>query len=151
MGLPTAAIQAGLITRYRGDSALQGLLVGSVSPNWNIFDMGAVPTRQPFPYVAVYPITSMAGAAMTMVLPAVDTWVQVSIYTQNDGVIMARGFNQARKIAQRIYTLTDRQMLDLAASGFSNFFVLFEHEQELQEPDGLTQQIAHRYKFMTQG
>jgi hypothetical protein len=146
MGLPTAEIQAALITRYRGDSTLQGLLGGSANPPGAVFDMGAVSTNTTFPYVAVFPITSQLGTAKTLALDAVDTWVQVSIYTQQ-----AQGFMQARGLAKRIYWLTNEQAVDLSASGFSNFFALFENEQQKEEDDGLTQQIVHRYKFMTQG
>jgi hypothetical protein len=148
MSLPTAEIQSGFMTRYRADATLQGLLVGSVAPTWNIFDADGVPTAQPFPYVVVQPITSNLGTAFTMGMDGVDTYVQVSVLTQTGAT---GGFGQARAIAKQIYKLTHPHPLDLSASGFSQFLLLFDDEQELPQGDGLSQMITHRYKLMTQG
>lgn len=145
MGLPTAAIEAGFITRYRADTTLQGLLVGSTSPTWNIFDAGGVLTNQAFPYVVVYPITSQSGTALAFGTDAVDSFVQVSIFTQ------AGGLSKARAIAKQIYALTHQKALDLSASGFNQFYVMFDNEQEMEESDGITQQIVLRFHLMTQG
>lgn len=145
MSLPTAAIQTALLARYRADVPLQGLLLGSSSPDWSIYDESGVPTNAPFPYVSVFPITSQSGTAICMGLDGVDTFIQVAIYTQ------AGGFAQARNIAKRIYAITHTKPLDLSASGFSQFFLLFDNEQEVPQSDGITQQIVHRYHLMTQG
>jgi hypothetical protein len=145
MSLPTAAIQTAFLARYRADAALQGLLAGSAAPTWNIFDEGGVPTNQAFPYVVVCPVTNQSGTALVMGLDGVDSFVQISIFTQHGG------FAQARAIAKRIYDLTQTKPLDLSASSFSQFFLLFDNEQEMQQQDGLTQHIAHRYQLMTQG
>lgn len=145
MGLPTAAIQTGLITRYRADVPLQGLLVGATAPTWSVFDQGGVPTNQPFPYVVLFPITSQSGEDLSFGTDAVDSFVQVSTFTQ------AGGIAKARAIAKRIYDITQERALDLSASGFSQYFILFDNEQEIPESDGITQHIAHRYKLMTQG
>lgn len=141
MGLPTAEIQTALISLLKGDTTLTTDLGGAF-----IYDIGGVPINTAFPYIACYPIMSQFGTAATMALDGVDTWVQVSVFTQTSG----GGLATARSIAKRVYTLLNRQGLTLA-NGFSNFFCLFEHEQELQESDGLTQQIVHRYHLMTQG
>lgn len=145
MAHPTAEIQTGFLTRYRADTPLQGLLTGSASPTWNIFDSGGVPTNQAFPYVVVFPITSQSGTGLVMGLDGVDSFVQVSIFTQ------AGGFAKARSIAKQIYKITHTKPLDLSASSFSQFFLMFDNEQEMEEPDGITQMIVHRYKLMTQG
>jgi hypothetical protein len=148
MSLPTAEIQAGFMTRYRADTALQGLLVGSVAPTWNIFDAEGVPVGQPFPYVVVQPITSNLGTAFVMGTDGVDTYMQVSVVTQTG---VTGGFGQARAIAKQVYKLTHPHPLDLSADGFSQFLLLFDDEQELGQGDGMTQMIVHRYKSMTQG
>ncbi|BCL83175.1 DUF3168 domain-containing protein [Ktedonobacteria bacterium brp13] len=145
MALPTGAIQTAFLSRYRADVPLQGLLVGSATPTWNIFDEGGVPTNQPFPYGVVFPITSQSGTALVMGRDGVDTYIQVSVFTQ------AGGFAQARAIIARIYYLTHQKPLDLLLSGFSQFFLMFDNEQEQQQSDGITQQIVHRYKLFTQG
>lgn len=145
MSLPTAAIQTAAITRYRADTPLQGLLVGSVSPTWSIYDQMGVPTNTVFPYLVVFPITSQIGAAIAFGLDSVDTYIQVSAYTQ------AGGFAQARAIIKRIYDITHEKAFDLSGSGFNQFSLMFDNEQEQPQQDGITQAIHHRYKLMTQG
>jgi hypothetical protein len=140
MGLPTAEIEAAAIARYRNDSTLTAQLASTTA----IFDEGAVLTGQAFPYLTVSTITSQSGTALVFGTDAVDTWLQVAVYTQ------ARGFAVGRQIAKRVYTLTQQESFSLA-DGFVNFFTLFEGEQARQQPDGLSQQVTHRYKLMTQG
>lgn len=141
MSLPTSAIQTAVISLLKGDSTLTTDLGGA-----SVYDMGGLPTNTPFPYIACYPITSQFGTAATMDLDGVDTWVQVSTYTQSGG----GGFALARTISERVYALLNRQALTLSGSA-SNFFCLFENATELQEPDGLTQQVSLRFHLMTQG
>ena len=145
MSLPTGAIQTGFITRYRADTPLQGLLTGATAPEWSIYDQNGVPTNRAFPYVVLFPITSQSGTVLSFGTDAVDTFVQISVFTQ------AGGFAQARAIMKRIYDITHEKALDLSASSFNQFFLLFDNEQESPESDGITQQIAHRYQLMTQG
>jgi hypothetical protein len=140
MGLPTAEIETAAITRYRADNTLTAQLASATA----VFDEGAVPNGQAFNYVTVSTITSQGGTALVFGTDAVDVWLQVAIYTQ------VRGFAVGRQIAKRIYQLTQQQSFSLA-DGFTNFFLLFEREQERQQSDGLSQQITHRYKLMTQG
>lgn len=144
MGLPTGEIQTALLTRYRADATLQGLLTGAVSPRWNIFDAGGVPVNQAFPYIVVFPVTSQRGTALAFGSDSVDTTIQISIFTK------ASGFSVARLIAKQVYSLTNQKKLALA-NGFNNFFVLFDNELEQPENDGLTQHIAHKYMLKTQG
>lgn len=145
MGLPVGEIQTAFITRYRGDATLQGLLVGSVAPTWNISDADAVPTNQAFPYVVVQPITAKSGTALAMGMDATDVYMQVSAFT------MSRGFAQARAIMKQIYALTNEYSFPLTG-GFSNFFTLFDNYQELDSGgvDSI-QQITARFRLMTQG
>ncbi len=144
MSLPTGEIQTALVARYRDDSTLQGLLGNPINPPGAVFDQGGVQTNQPFPYLVVYEITSISGTTLAMGQDAVDSYIQVSVFTQ------AGGLSNARAIAKQVYALTQVKPVDLSASGFAQFFVLFENEQQKEEPDGLTQQIIHRYHFMTQ-
>ncbi len=148
MSLPTGAIQTAFIARFRGDTTLQGLLTGSTTPTWNVFDGSGVPVSQSFPYVVVFPITSQSGQDLSFGTDAVDTFVQVSVFTQ---VGASGGFSQARSIAKRIYDITQEKALDLSSSGFNQYLLLFDNEQEVPQGDGITQLIAHRYKLQTQG
>jgi hypothetical protein len=148
VSLPTAEIETAFITRYRNDATLQGLLTGAVAPLYNIFDQGGVPTNQPFPYVVIFPITSQSGEALSFGTDAVDVFMQVSVCTQ---VGTSAGFAQARTIAKQIYKLTHQKALDLSGSGFNQYLLLFENEQERPPTDGITQQIIHRYRCNTQG
>lgn len=148
MTLPTPDIITAALTRYRADTTLQGLLVGSSAPLWSIFDEEGVPVNRPFPYVTVFPITSTSGTGLVMGLDGVDTWLQLAVYTQTGA---SGGFAQARGIMKQLYSLTQPKPFDLSGSGLSNFFCMFENEQETPQQDGITQQIVHRYKLMTQG
>jgi len=148
MTLPTGAIQTAFIARLRGDVTLQSLLVGSTAPTWSIFDSGGVPVGQPFPYVVLFPILSQSGEALSFGTDAVDSFVQTSVFTQ---VGASGGFSQARGIAARIYALMNENALDLSLSGFNQYLLLFDNEQEVPQADGITQMIATRWKLQTQG
>lgn len=147
MGLPTIAIQQAAISRYRADTTLQGLLAGS-TPLWNIFDENGAPTNTPFPYLVIYPISDTRGTALTYGLDAVDSIFQVSIYTQQGA---SGGLSKARQIAKRVYDTTHKKPFDLSASGFTNFFLLFQSDAVPPSPDGITQEIAMKFQLMTQG
>lgn len=148
MSLPTAAIQTAALARFRGDTPLQGLMTGAAAPVWNIYDQGGVPTNTSFPYVVMFPIMSQQGMAFAFGTDAVDTYMQVSAYTQTGA---SGGFSQARAIIKRIYDLTHKQAFDLSGSGFNQFLLLFDNEQEQEQQDGISQAIHHRYKLGTTG
>jgi hypothetical protein len=151
MAMPNGAIMTAMIARYRADTTLKGLLGNPTTPPGNIFDGGGgVPPNQAFPYVAVYIPTSTSGTTLAMGQDAVDSYVQVSAFTQPGAT---GGLKQARIIIARIYDLTQppAPSLNLSASGFANFFLLFENEQEVPPTqDGITPSVVHRYKLMTQ-
>lgn len=147
MGLPTIAIQQAAVSRYRADTTLQGLLAGA-SPLWNIFDENGAPTNTPFPYIVIYPLSSTSGTALTFQLDAVDSIFQVCIYTQQGA---SGGMAKARSIAYQVYELTHKKPFDLSALGFTNFFLLFQNEEVLPTQDGITQELALKFKLMTQG
>lgn len=144
MSHPSSAIMTAAIARYRGDATLQGLLTGSTTPTWNIFDGDAVPTNHPFPYVALYLPTSQSSEAETFTVDARDVYMQVSIFTQY------AGFKQARGIAKQICALNYEQPLTLSG-GLANVFIRLDSESEQPEDDGITQQIVQRWKLITQG
>lgn len=148
MSLPTAAIQTAAISRYRADTTLQGLLTGATSPLWNIYDQMGVPTNTAFPYVVVFPIMSQQGMAFAFGTDAVDSYMQVSVFTQTGA---SGGFSQARAIVKRVYDITHKQAFNLSGSGFNQFLLLFDNEQEAPQQDGITQAIHHRYRLGTQG
>lgn len=143
MGYPVAAIQTAIIARLRGDTTLRGLLVGGSAPEWNVFDADGVPVNQPCPYIVTFPITNQSGEDLAFGTDAVDTYQQVSIFTQS------RGYAQARAIAARVYALLHEQALDLSASGFNQYLLIFDSDQELSE-DGINQHIPQRYELKTQ-
>lgn len=148
MADPVSVVQAALIARYRGDATLQGLMSPATTPEWNIFDQGGSGgTSESFPYVYVHPITSQLGSTFAFGSDAMDVFVQVSVYTSQ------QGFEQARSIIARIYALTHGPLAgELTLSGFTNVLALFDNRQELERTtDMLVQHIADRYKLMVQG
>lgn len=145
MSLSTEAIETGFVTRYRGDTTLQGLLGNPAHASKSVFDSNGVPVGYPFPYVVVNIITEQLGTAFTSSKDGTDSYVQMSIFTETgpDG-----GFAEARAIAIEIYSLTHGQALDLTSSGFNQFFCLFKSKQEI--PDGMRQHIPLLFQLMTQ-
>jgi len=91
---------------------------------------------------------SQSGEALSFGTDAVDSFVQTSVFTQ---VGASGGFSQARGIAARIYALMNENALDLSLSGFNQYLLLFDNEQEVPQADGITQMIATRWKLQTQG
>ena len=148
MGLPTAAIMTAAILRYRADITLRGLLVGSTAPTWNIFDADGMPVNQPFPYVVISIPVEQSGAGLVMGTDGVDSYLYASTFTQTGA---SGGCAQARGIAAQLYYLTHPKPFDLEASGFSQFFCLFQDKHEVPQQDGITQMIVQRFKLMTQG
>lgn len=144
MGLPVGELQVAYISLYRGDTTLQGLLTGATSPTWNIFDADGVPINQAFPYVVVQQITAGPGTLFAMQSDAADINTLVNIFTQ------ANGFLTARAIAKQIDALTQKHSFTLTG-GFNNPGTLRNMYQEIPAKDGLTEQIAMRYKAWTQG
>jgi hypothetical protein len=140
---PTSVVQAALISLYRADATLQGLMVGAVSPEWNIYDQGGSGIITPTPpYVYLHPITVSPGTFMSMGKDGKDVRMQVSVFTQGEG------FAQARAIIARIHDLTASPAgaSVLTLSGFDHEWTWFENRQELEETtDVLIQHIADRY------
>lgn len=148
MAIPVLAIETAAFARMRGDTTLQGLMTSGSAPNWSIYGFEGVPINQPFPYISAGVPVTQAGSAETMDTPGKDVRLQISVLTQSGA---SGGFAQAWEIANRIDDLFNRHALDLSASGFSNFFILFESAPELPQPDGITQHIPVTFKLMTQG
>lgn len=141
MALPQTEMVTAMITAYRADATLQGLIVGSSTPEWGIFD--SVPTNEAFPYVVINNITTNIGTGLTFDYNAHDMLIQIDVFSQY------QGFNQARGIASRIDTLTNRQ--SFAMADFKNFFTLFNNSLQMVEPDGITRRVMLEYKCLTQG
>lgn len=142
------ATQAAFIAKYRGDTALQGLMIGASAPEWNIFDKGGAGIISPvFPYVYVHPITMTTGSTLTMGTDGNDIYMQVDVFTAQ------QGFDEARQIIARIYALTHGPVAgQFTLSTGVNVSTLFEHRDEVEETtDQLVQHIADRYKLMNQG
>jgi hypothetical protein len=145
VGYPVPAIQIAIIARLRGDTTLRGLLVGSAAPEWNVYDADGVPVNQPCPYVVTFPITNQSGEDLSIGTDAVDTYQQISIFTES------KGYAQARAIAKRVYDLfMPNKTLDLSGDSFNQYTLFFDSDQELDE-DGINQHIPQRYKLQTQG
>ena len=141
MALPQTELITAMITAYRSDTTLQGLIVGSSAPTWNIFD--SVPINQAFPYVVLNTITANLGTGLTFEHNAQDLLIQIDVFSQY------AGFKEAQGIASRIDTLTNR--VSFAMADFANFFTLFNNSMQLVEPDGLTRRVMLEYKLFTQG
>jgi hypothetical protein len=144
MGYPVAAIQTKIIERLRARVTLRTLLTGSTAPDWGIYDADGVPVGRACPYVVTFPITNQKGEDFSFDADAMDTFQQVSIFTE------LRGMAQARAIGAEVYDEFDQKALDLSASGFNNYLLLFDQDQELAE-DGTNQQLEQRYFIQTQG
>lgn len=141
MALPQSELITAMITAYRADTTLQGLIIGSAMPTWNILD--SVPINQAFPYVVLNGITVNLGTGLTFDKNAHDLLIQIDVFSQY------AGFKEAQGIASRIDTLTNR--VSFAMADFNNFYTLFDNSLQLVEQDGITRRVMLRYKCMTQG
>lgn len=141
MALPQTEMITAMITAYRADATLQGLIPGASTPTWNIFD--SVPINQAFPYVVINDITATIGTGLTFDHNAHDMLIQIDVFSQY------QGFNEARTIASRIDTLTNRQ--SFAMTDFTNFFTLFNNSLQMVEQDGITRRVMIEYRCMSQG
>lgn len=141
MALPQTEMITAMITAYRADATLQGLITGAVTPTWNIFD--SVPVNQAFPYVVLNNITATIGTGLTFDYNAHDMLIQIDVFSQY------QGFNEARAIASRIDTLTNRQKFTM--TDFNNFFTLFNNSLQMVEQDGITRRVMLEYRCSTQG
>lgn len=141
MALPHTEMITAMITAYRADTTLQGLIVGATTPEWGIFD--SVPTNEAFPYVVINNITTNIGTGLTFDFNAHDMLIQIDVFSQYSG------FNEARAIASQIDTLTNRKSFTLA--DFTNFSTLFNSSFQKVEEDGITHRVMTEYKAMTQG
>lgn len=145
MALPTSDIQTALIARYNTDATITGLLGDRPA----IYDLDGVPINTQFPYAVVFTVREQVGTIKAFGLDAVDSWVQISIFTQS------QGFKLARSIAERVYDLTQDNPLVLS-NGFTNVFIRFDSKSELTEhiePSGdfPIQEIELRFHLKTQG
>ncbi len=71
-----------------------------------------------------------------------DLAFQMDIWSQKPG------FKNAQAALARMNTLLDQQTLTLATQ--THIYTMYDHSEELRDPDGLTRHIAVRYKIMTQ-
>lgn len=131
MGLPTGEVQTALIALYRNDTTLQGLLVGSSAPTWNVFGMSSEPSGTAFPYLSVGIPSGVQGIARAMGLDAVDLVAQFSIFTRSGG------FLQARAIAKQVYALIEPPATLSLTGGFTHVMTQLKSYNELEEPDGI--------------
>lgn len=141
MALPHSELITAMITAYRADATLQGLITGATLPTWNILD--AVPINQAFPYVVLNTITANIGTGLTFDHNAQDLLIQIDVFSQYVG------FKEAQGIASRIDTLTNRQSFTM--TDFTNFFTLFNNSLQTVEQDGLTRRVMLEYRCLTQG
>ncbi len=144
MGLPVGELQTAIIALYRGDTTLQGLLTGSVTPTWNIYDADGVPINTAFPYVVVQEVMGKLGTVFAMQSDASDVITLVSVFTQSGG------FLQARAIAKQIDALTQKTSLTLTG-GFTNIGTLRDNYAEIPAQDGITQQVSMRFRAWVSG
>jgi hypothetical protein len=144
MGLPVGEVQSAAISLLRADTTLRGLLIGSVTPTWSVYDADGVPTLKAFPYVVLNIVTGKLGTLLVFGTDAVDVYLQVSTFDQNFG------YKRSRGIAKQVHA--DLEWLPLTlAGGFTNVYLAVDNYNEIMEKDGLTSHIAQRFKLMVSG
>lgn len=132
LGEVQAAIYQTLVPGGALDGTLASLGVTGVFDN--------VPENQAFDYISFGPTTE--GPDNTLGRRGYDIMQQIDIWSRQSG------FKMAQAILARMNTLLDQQPLTLASH--SHVFTMYDHAQELRDPDGLTWHIAVRYKIFTQ-
>jgi len=129
-------LQEAIVTKLKADATLAGVN-GLVT---GIFDEGAVPENQAFPYVAIgdgieLPENTFGrrGYIPTMML---HIWSQYV------------GFKECYTILAQLNELLDQKPLTLATQ--THIYTMYDQSQAMNDPDGITRHLAVRYKFMTQ-
>jgi hypothetical protein len=133
VGTATGQIQEAIYQKLTNDATFMGLVQG-------VFDMANVPENQAFPYVTLADTTETQSD--TLDTRTYDDTFLLHIWT------MTRGFAQAQSILARMNVLLHRQPLSLFSQAHIGTWYL--NAQQTEEPDGLTQHVAPRYRILAQ-
>lgn len=128
-------LQTAIYTKLKGDSTLSGLIQG-------VFDEGAIPENQAFPYIAIGDGTEIPDN--TFGRRSYDVTMMLHIWSE------AIGFKEAYGILARINFLIDQQTLSLQTQTYVS--AMYDQTIAMNDPgDMITlRHLACRYKFMTQ-
>lgn len=127
-------LQAAMYTKLTGDALFMSLVTG-------VFDYGAVPQNQAYPFVSIGDGTE--GPNNAFGTRGYDATIQLDIWDNSNG------FKTCYGILARMNTLLDQQSLTLATQ--KHVYTLYDFSHALNDP-GLNniRHIPVRYKTFTQ-
>ena len=126
--------QAAAYAKLTGDSTLMAMITG-------VFDYGAVPQNQPYPFIVLGDVTE--GPDNRFGRRGYDSTQTLHIWDVSNGFLLCQ------QILARMNTLLDQQILTLATQ--THVFTLYDFSQTLNDPG--VNNIKHmpvRYKTFTQ-
>lgn len=127
-------VQTAMYAKLTGDATLMGLISG-------VFDFGAVPVNQSFPYITIGDTTegplNAFGRRGYLATQTLHVWDN------------SMGFKLCQQILARMNTLLDQQILSLAMQ--TNVYTLYDFSQTMNDPgvDNIRHLVV-RYKTFTQ-
>lgn len=110
-------LQTAIYAKLTGDTTLMGMITG-------VFDFGAVPANQPYPFVSIGDTTETPDNRFGR--RGYDTTQTLDIW---DG---SNNFQVCQHILARLNTLLDQQILTLATH--HHVFTLYDFSQTLNDP-----------------
>ncbi len=127
-------LQTAMYTKLTGDTTFMALVTG-------VFDYGAVPQNQPYPFVSIGNGTE--GPNNAFGTRGYDAIIQLDIWDNSNG------FKTCYGILARMNTLLDQQSLTLATQ--KHVYTLYDFSTTLNDPGLNTiRHIPVKYKTFTQ-
>lgn len=128
----TSEVSTAVYAKLTGDATLMALLATPLVGSYSVFDFGAVPENQPFPYITIGDVTEQP-------LNAFGRRGYVSRHKIHIWDSQFGGFKNSQTILARLNTLLDQQILTLA----SQTMVYFLYQQSIPMNDPGDNHILH--------
>jgi Protein of unknown function (DUF3168) len=130
--LETAIVQA-----VRADSTLTG---GSTPLITGIWNEGAVPEQQAFPYCVIGQGDELPQN--TLGRKGYQPTITIDVFSHDNG------FDECYAIMKELNRLLDEQPLTLATQ--IHVYTMYKHSHALNDPDRITRHLVIEYDFFTQ-
>ncbi len=135
-------VQTAVYARLTGDGQLMAMLATPLMDSFSVFDFGAVPEGQGFPYITL-------GNAHEKPFNAFGRRGYLTAYTIDIWDSQFGGFQKSQQILARMNTLLDQQPMTLASQTLVYF--LYQGAMHLNDPGD--NKILHTpvdYEYFTQ-
>ena len=137
-------VDTAVYARLTGDATLVALLATPMIGTYAVFDFGAVPENQPFPYLTLGDSHEVGGKMNAFGTRGYLTTVKVHIWDSQFG-----GYQRSQQILARMNTLLDQQPMTLATQKL--VYMLYQAAIPMNDPgDYRILHISVEYESFTQ-